>query len=620
MKRPIYVITLGFITGIIWGLYFNIVSYVFIAIIILLITLKIIDNKLNYKISRIIKIFFKKSTIITFGISVFAAFIYLLIINRTYTNVYNNLKNKEFVATIISDKKESEYSNTYLIKVEELKAKFLIRISKQYSKDIEYGDKIKFLGEYTVPEISRNYKGFNYREYLKTQGIYGILKTNKIEIIKHNNLSKINLFAYKVKHKIINNIQKILPYDTKDLFLGILIGYDNELDEDIKESFKISSLSHLLAVSGAHIACIISGFSIILKLAKTGKKFGNIIIILFLIFFMYITDFTPSVVRAVIMGSLVLLQIVLYRKQDIKTSMSFSILLILIFNPYKLLDIGLILSYSATIGIVLVVKIRKLCKYKNKENNKIVSYLIQNILITVSANIIVIPIMMYSFNTFSLNFIISNLVAGILMEPITLGGMLLIILSFINLKVAYIISVPYNILLKLLIFTGNFVSKLPFSQIIVSTPDLIFIVFYYISLYIVFYSIYIIKKYHNRFITKKIILIYKKIFDFIKKKRRVFFILILTLILFILILKIIPKNLKIYFIDVGQGDSTLILTPTNKKILIDGGGSENFDVGKNTLFPYLLDRKITQIDYMFISHFDTDHCRRFNVYIRKHES
>lgn len=619
MKRPIYVITLGFITGIIWGLYFNIVSYVFLGILVLLITLKRMDNKSNYKISRIIKILFKKSTIIAFVISMFVAFIYLLIINKTYNNVYNNLTSKEFVATIISYKKESKYSNTYLIKVEELKANFLIRISKQYSKDIEYGDKIKFFGEYTTPEIARNYKGFNYRKYLKTQGIYGILKASKIEVIKHNNLSKINLFAYKVKHKIINNIQKILPHDTKDLFLGILIGYDNGLAEDIKESFKISSLSHLLAVSGAHIACIISGLSIILRLNKIGKKLSNVLIILFLMFFMYITDFTPSVVRAVIMGNLVLLQIVLYRKQDIKTSMSFSILLILIFNPYKLLDIGLILSYSATIGIVLVVKIRKLYKCTNKENKKIVSYLIENVLITVSANIIVIPIMMYSFNTFSLNFIISNLVAGILMEPITLGGMLLIILSFINLKVAYIISVPYNILLKLLIFTSNFVSKIPLSQIIVSTPNLIFIVFYYISLYIVFYSIYIIKKYPNRFITKKIILIYKRIFGFIKKKRRIFFILILTLILFILILKIIPKNLKICFIDVGQGDSTLILTPNNKKILIDGGGNENFDVGKNTLFPYLLDRKITQIDYMLISHFDTDHCRRFNVYIRKHE-
>ena len=72
-------------------------------------------------------------------------------------------------------------------------------------------------------------------------------------------------------------------------------------------------------------------------------------------------------------------------------------------------------------------------------------------------------------------------------------------------------------------------------------------------------------------------------------------------------------KLKIYFIDVGQGDSTLVITPTNKKILIDSGGAEtgNFDVGKSTLFPYLLDRGITTLDYICISHFDSDHCDGF---------
>ena len=60
-------------------------------------------------------------------------------------------------------------------------------------------------------------------------------------------------------------------------------------------------------------------------------------------------------------------------------------------------------------------------------------------------------------------------------------------------------------------------------------------------------------------------------------------------------------------IDVGQGDSTLIVTPNDKKILIDGGGSSTYDVGKNTLIPYLLDRKIKEIDYVIISHFDQDH-------------
>ena len=70
----------------------------------------------------------------------------------------------------------------------------------------------------------------------------------------------------------------------------------------------------------------------------------------------------------------------------------------------------------------------------------------------------------------------------------------------------------------------------------------------------------------------------------------------------------LPKDLKIYFIDVGQGDSSLIVTPENTKILIDGGGSETYDVGENTLLPYLLSRRITSIDYIICSHFDTDHC------------
>ena len=75
------------------------------------------------------------------------------------------------------------------------------------------------------------------------------------------------------------------------------------------------------------------------------------------------------------------------------------------------------------------------------------------------------------------------------------------------------------------------------------------------------------------------------------------------------VISIMPDNLRVYFVDVGQGDCTLIQTPTNKTILVDGGGSEfgSFDVGESTLLPYLLDRRITIIDYMLISHADSDH-------------
>ena len=81
------------------------------------------------------------------------------------------------------------------------------------------------------------------------------------------------------------------------------------------------------------------------------------------------------------------------------------------------------------------------------------------------------------------------------------------------------------------------------------------------------------------------------------------------MIVLIIIISKIPRNLIIHFADVGQGDSTLIITPKNKKILIDGGGSTTYDVGKNTLIPYLLDRKITKLDYVITTHMDLDHVR-----------
>ena len=88
--------------------------------------------------------------------------------------------------------------------------------------------------------------------------------------------------------------------------------------------------------------------------------------------------------------------------------------------------------------------------------------------------------------------------------------------------------------------------------------------------------------------------------------------MLLLVMLSPLALQVIPDNkLSIFFIDVGQGDSMLIQTPSRKTILIDGGGSEtgSFDVGEKTLIPYLLDKGIKTIDYMIFSHFDSDHCQ-----------
>ena len=620
IRRPILIITLGFILGIITGLYFNIAPFLFLSLIFLTIILKPVNIQSNRRFIRILKIFIKNNLILIFLISSLISSIYIIYCNRRFENVYSNFKVNQILATVVTNNTETEYKDTYEIQLEEYEdIKLILRVSKSKEIGLKYGDRIRVKGEYIIPEEARNYGGFNYKEYLKIRNVYGIFEAERIEILENNNLSFIELFSNKVKLKIIENFNKILPESTSQLFLGILIGYDDNLQENIEESFEKSSLTHLLAVSGAHIAYIIVGFEFLFSKLKFSKKITNTITMVFLVFFMYITDFSSSVVRASIMGIIQLFSLMLYRKNDIKTCISISMLLILIDNPYKILDVGLILSYLATIGIICFSKLRKKTNRKLSLKEKVVEYIKELILITICANIFVTPIMVYNFNTISLTFVISNLFAGILIGPITIGGFILIIISFINLKSAHIISVPYNLLLELLVKCTNLTSKFKMSQILVPTPSAFSIAIYYIVLFLSISYIFIKRKYSNRYLVRKISYYIQSFLKVLKENLRLILIsLFVFLILIILISYLIPKNLKIHFIDVGQGDSTLIITPTNKKIMIDSGGSEtgSFDVGESTLLSYLLDRKITTLDYICISHFDSDHCHGF-IYLLK---
>lgn len=107
-----------------------------------------------------------------------------------------------------------------------------------------------------------------------------------------------------------------------------------------------------------------------------------------------------------------------------------------------------------------------------------------------------------------------------------------------------------------------------------------------------------------------------------RQNRKKYISIILIPIIIFSIFKVVPRNLQIHFVDVGQGDSTFIETPSGKTILIDGGGSSSkeFDVGKSTLLPYILDKGYTKIDYIFISHFDQDHVRFYLIFIEGDKS
>lgn len=529
---------------------------------------------LSIPIAVIILLITKNKKIIVILICLIISIGYVSILENKYSKI-SDMPIKEMV-TIISDIQEKEYKKVCTAKIVRNNKKILINIKmSQDIPSIKYGDSLYIEGEFKQPEEARNYKGYNYKQYLKTKKIIGTVELEKAKILKSSNGS----FIHNIQKYIKDTINGTLTDEEGNLLLAILLGDKDKLSEDIQESFKTSNLSHMLAVSGAHVSYIILGLTYVLQNSIIGKKNGKIVCIIFLLAFMAITNFTPSVIRACIMAILTLFSSIIYRKSDVYTNISVAALITLIFNPYSLLDLGFQLSYGGTIGIIIFIKRIQ----EKKSNSKVINYIKQMALVSIYANIIIIPIMMYHFNTVSFTFIISNIMASSILGIIVITGFLFIIASITVKPLTRLIAIFIKPILSILIKISQICSKLPFSNILVVTPYMFNVISYYAII------LYCIKSKKNN-------------------KCKIIICLLIVLILINFIIYIFPQKLRIFFIDVGQGDSTLIITPDKKTVLIDGGGSDSFDVGKKVLLPYLLDRRILKIDYVLISHFDTDHC------------
>ncbi len=529
---------------------------------------------LSIPIAVIILLITKNKKIIVILICLIISIGYVSILENKYSKI-SDMPIKEMV-TIISDIQEKEYKKVCTAKIVRNNKKILINI--KMSQDIpsmKYGDSLYIEGEFKQPEEARNYKGYNYKQYLKTKKIIGTVELEKAKILKSSNGS----FIHNIQKYIKDTINGTLTDEEGNLLLAILLGDKDKLSEDIQESFKTSNLSHMLAVSGANVSYIILGLTYVLQNSIIGKKNGKIVCIFFLLVFMAITNFTPSVTRACIMAVLTLFSGIIYRKSDVYTNISVAALITLIFNPYSLLDLGFQLSYGGTIGIIIFIKRIQ----EKKSNSKVINYIKQMALVSIYANIIIIPIMMYHFNTVSFTFIISNIMASPILGIIVITGFLFIIASITVKPLTRLIAIFIKPILSILIKISQICSKLPFSNILVVTPYMFNVISYYAII------LYCIKSKKNN-------------------KCKIIICLLIVLILINFIIYIFPQKLRIFFIDVGQGDSTLIITPDKKTVLIDGGGSDSFDVGEKVLLPYLLDRRILKVDYVLISHFDTDHC------------
>ena len=589
MIRPIVIIALGFILGILWGIYLKIsVFLIFFISLIIFFLIKTIKPKTRIlkSLFRYFNIILKPNVIILFLISTIISNYYTIYLNKKFDMIYK-LNNKDIIisGTIISNVEENDYYDKYIIKIDSLyenKTKkninFIVLLKKD-KKKYQFGDLIKINGKYIKPNEQRNYGGFDYSAYLKTINIYGTIKSTYLEteLIKNNNLGRFNIYTNKIKSNIINKLENILDDNTKNIACGILIGYTKKLTESESKLFEENNLSYIIVVSGMHMSYII----LILKMTLNNffnKKFTYLITIFFLIFFSNLIGFNTSILRSSIISILNLISFISYRKSDIKNNISISIIFILINNPFQIYSLGFILSYSSYLGIILfnkiiyeklnenylkiikkreikelIIKIYSYAKKKyNKKlkikNNTLIKNLLKTVSITISVQIMLIPILIYYFNNISLSLIISSLIISSFIGIIMYLGFITIILILLNIKLYLLISKFLNFFLKILLEIIKIIDVIPFMKYIIKTPKLIFLLIYYVILcYLI-----VTNKIKNKRIKRKIEKIFLKINLEIKNKfKKIIFIIFIIIFLFNIMFTL-NRETKIFFIDVMQ--------------------------------------------------------------------
>ncbi len=461
-------------------------------------------------------------------------------LNEENIHISKNIDISAIVTKIKQDKEKT------VIDVKRGK-KYRITFYKQIN--VNLGDKVLISGKFNTPKSNTVFNTFNYRKYLLSKKI--ILVSNEASItIKHKNKNPF----YSFKTSIKNHIEK---YKSKAYLKAFIMGDTSFIEEDIMSNYKMLGINHLFAISGMHVSVFVF---LINKLLKKYKA-KDIIIILFLLLFLFITDYSESLLRCSTFFIISYLNKVL--KLNIKNIylILISAFFLLLINPYLIYSIGFLFSVIITFFILASSNLLKDKPYFKK-------LFIMSLICFLAS----VPILSFYFYKINLLTIVFNMIF------IPLVSYLIFPLGLITFFL-YPLDNIYMFFINLLEGLSSIFQNINFLSFVIAKPNIFVILIYYIILFLS-----------------------------IKRNRKLLIIYFIVLLININI-KYFIRDASVTFLDVGQGDSSIIILPFGKTILIDTGGLylSRYNISKNKTVPYLNSLGISKIDLLILTHGDYDH-------------
>jgi len=337
----------------------------------------------------------------------------------------NNLKTKTaFLVTILEEPVEknksfkvlsrAEFANTNN-KWEPAEGNILLYFTKNEPKPIlNYGSQLIINPVLQDIPAAGNPGSFNYREYLLFQntGYQAFLNRDQYTILKGQNQSVFYSRIFTIRKTILQILDKFITGNNeKGIAEALLIGYRENLDRELLQSYSNTGVIHIIAISGLHLAMIYGIIVFIFSASRPGKWTSiakAVVSICILWIFSLVAGNAPSVQRSAIMFTFLVLGEVLSRKNNIYNNLAASAFLILIIHPFSLWDAGFQLSYAAVFSIAIFSK--PILKWLHF-NNKIVKGIWNLIAVSLAAQILTFPIVVFHFHRFPVFFLFSNLFA-----------------------------------------------------------------------------------------------------------------------------------------------------------------------------------------------------------------
>lgn len=501
-----------------------------------------------------------------YRVTIVGVIIYALIVTLLpkYESVYKGSE-EDFLCSIDNYKIEEDKMKLELVCKEKLVGSYYFKNDEYnfFKEKVNIGNSVIVKGKLVSPKNNTVPYLFNYKKYLYNKRVYYTLKIDNIKILKENS----NPFI-KLKNRVIKHINS---YKDSTYLYAFILGKTELISDEVLTSYRENGISHLFALSGLHVSIFSSILLFILKKLRFKEILNYVIIFIFLLLFSFITGFSPSILRATLLFFLLGINKVFYLNIRTLDILYLVFIILVIINPFIIYNLSFILSFTAAFFLIFS---SDLLKGKN--------YFVSLFKVSLLSYFASLPLSIYYFGYTNLLGTILNLVFVPLVSFVVFP---LTFLTFIISKFYSILNITTNLLESLSLLFNKF-------KIIIYFPrmNLIF-VFIYLS----------------------ILMLY------IKFKKKICLYLIIVLLIFFKIRRYMDNNTYIYYIDVGQGDSILVVTPhLNKTILIDTGGivrfNENYksNIVKNKTIPFFRRIGINKVDYLFLTHGDYDHAGEAN--------